>query len=147
MCFHIFQWFSKCTLKGVCLSVQKQLSEAFYKKVFLKISQNSQENICARDSFTVLGKIFGARWGSSSGKLDKARKVWYLLLRVFWLLRSEFNFWGGDWALGYVSAYIWDVPNIFLFPKILSLELFENPWGNSYSKFAILNITFRFTCG
>ena len=29
----------------------KQRLEVFYKKVLLKISQNSQENICARVSF------------------------------------------------------------------------------------------------
>ena len=32
-------------------------------------------------------------------KLGRERGVWYLLLRVFWL--PEFNFWGGDRALGY----------------------------------------------
>ena len=55
-------------------------------------------------------------------KLDRARKVWYLLLRVFWLLLPKFNFWKGDWALGYVSTQIWDFSNISLFPKILSLK-------------------------
>ena len=44
----------------------------------------------------------------------------YLLYRVFWLLLPKFNFWKGDWALGYVSTQIWDFPNISLFPKILS---------------------------
>ena len=32
-------------------------------------------------------------------KLDKARKVWYLLLRVFWLLLTKFNFSKGSTAL------------------------------------------------
>ena len=32
------------------LCVQKQPQEVFYKKVFLKIPQNSQENTCARVS-------------------------------------------------------------------------------------------------
>ena len=27
-----------------------------------------------------------------------------VLLRIFWLLLPELGFWGGDWALGYVSA-------------------------------------------
>ena len=31
--------------------MQKQPQEVFYKKVFLKILQNSQENTCARVSF------------------------------------------------------------------------------------------------
>ena len=50
---------------------------------------------------------------------------------------------GEDWALGYVCAQVWDFPNISLFPRILSLKLF----GNSYTKFALVDITFRFTCG
>ena len=76
-------------------------------------------------------------------KLDRTRKVWYLLLRVFWLLLPKFNFWKGNWA--YVSTQIWDFPNISLFRKILSLKSFGNSWGNSYTKFAILDIMFRFT--
>ena len=37
----------------------------------------------------------------------------------------------------------WDFSKMFLFPKILSLKSF----GNSYTKFAILDITYHFTCG
>ena len=44
----------------------------------------------------------------------------------------------GHWALGYVSTQTWDFPNISLFPKILSLKSFGNSWGNSCTKFAIL---------
>ena len=47
---------------------------------------------------TILGKIFAAEW-ESPVKLDRARKIWYLLLCVFWLLLPKFNFWKGDWAL------------------------------------------------
>ena len=72
------------------------------------------------------------------------------------------------WALAYVSSR--DFSSISQFPrilslffflcghlarppivenaaKILSLTLFRNSWGNSYTKFAILDIKFRFTCG
>ena len=80
-------------------------------------------------------------------KLDRTRKVWYLLLRVFWLLLSKFNFWKGDWALDYVSTQIWDFSNICLFPKILSLNSFGNSCGNSYTTLVILGIKFLFTCG
>ena len=95
---------------------------------------------------TTLGKVFGTRWRNPA-KLDRTRKVWYLLLHVFWLLLPKFNFCRGDGALGYVSTQIWDAPNISLFPKILSLKSFGNSWGNLYTKFSILDITFRFTCG
>ena len=72
------------------------------------------------------GVIWGGMW--ISVKLDGARGVWYLLLRVFRL--PGFNVWGGGgvWALGYVTAQIWDLPNI---------SLFANDLDN----------TFHFTCG
>ena len=66
---------------------------------------------------------------------------------MFWLLLANFNFWNGDWELGYVSSKVSDIRNIFLFPKILSLNSFGHSWGNSYTKISILDITFRFTCG
>ena len=97
-------------------------------------------------SYLSKNKIFGTKQ-KNPVKLDCIRKVWYLLLRAFWLLLPKFNFWKGDWALGYVSTQIWDFPNISLFPKILSLKSFGNLWGNSYTMFAILDRTFHFTCG
>ena len=98
---------------------------------------------------TVLGGVVGAGSGGGVGGggggwgwMGGARGVWYLLLRVL-TAAAGLWFWGGDWALGYVCAQIWDFPNISLFPRILSLKLF----GNSYTKFALVDITFRFTCG
>ena len=64
-------------------------------------------------------------------KTGQVKKVWYLLLYVFWLLLPKFNFWNEGWALGYVSTQIWDFDDISLFPKILSLKLFCNSRGNS----------------
>ena len=66
---------------------------------------------------------------------------------AFWLLLPKLNFWRGGWALGYVSTQIWDLPNISLFPKILSLKLSGDSWGSWYAEFAMLDITFRFACG
>ena len=54
---------------------------------------------------TILGGVFGAGWRGPV-RLDRARKVWHLLLRAFWLLLPKFNFWGGDCALGNVSTQI-----------------------------------------
>ena len=69
-------------------------------------------------------------------KLDKkTRKLWYLLVHTFWLLMPRFNFWKGDWALGYDSIQILDFANVSSFPKILSI--------GSYSKFVILNIKYH----
>ena len=82
-----------------------------------------------------------------ASKTGQDKKVWYLLLRVFRMLLPKFNFWRGDRTLGYVSTIIWDFPNIFFIPKVLILMLFSNSWGNSCTKFAILDILFRFTCG
>ena len=66
-----------------------------------------------------MDKIFGTKYRNQV-KLDRTRRGWYLLLRVFWLLLPKLNFWRGDRALGYVSPQIWDFPNISLFPKIPS---------------------------
>ena len=63
------------------------------------------------------------------------------------MLLAKLSFWKRDWGLGYVFTQIWDFRNISLFPRILSLKLFGNSWGNSCTKFAILDITFRFTFG
>ena len=46
-----------------------------------------------------------------------------------------------------VSTQIWDFPNFPLFSKILSLKSFGNSWGKLYTKFVIIDITFRLTCG
>ena len=35
------------------------------------------------------------------------------------MLLPKFNFWKGDWALGYVSIQILQFSNISLFPKVL----------------------------
>ena len=55
---------------------------------------------------------------------------------------------GGGGALGTdFSTQLSHFPNISLFPKVLNLKSFSNSWGNSYSKFVILDITFHFTNG
>ena len=95
---------------------------------------------------TILRKIFGTKQRNPV-KLDRTKKVWYLLFYVFWLLLPKFNFWKGDWALGYVSTQIKYFPNISLFPQIIGLKTFGNSWRNSYTKFTISDVTFRFTCG
>ena len=50
-------------------------------------------------SYLSKNKIFGTKQ-KNPVKLDWIRKVWYLLLRAFWLLLPKFNFWMGNWALG-----------------------------------------------
>ena len=79
-----------------------------------------------------LGQVFGI-WNriEKSGKTGHENKLWYLLLRIFKLLLSKFNFWMGDWTQGYVSTQIWDFANISLFPKILRLKPWGNSWGNT----------------
>ena len=52
-----------------------------------------------------------------------------------------FNLYKEDWTLGCVSTHIWHFSNISEFPKILSLKLF----GNSCTKFVMLNFKYRFT--
>ena len=65
----------------------------------------------------VLGEgVFGAGWGGSVG-LVAAFACSFTAVAGDWFL-------GGDWALGCVSAQIWDIPNVSLFPRIVSLKSF-----------------------
>ena len=82
-------------------------------------------------------------------KIAKVRKTVQVKrsLMFFGLLLPKFKFLKGDWPLGYVFAKIWDFPNISLFLKTLSLKSFCNSRGNLYTKFAILDTAFHFTCG
>ena len=59
----------------------------------------------------------------------------------------SFNFWRWDCALGYVFSQILDVFVISYFPKIVNLTSFDNSWRSSETKFVILGIKVRFTCG
>ena len=43
-----------------------------------------------------------------------------------------------EWILGQVPMQFWDFSYNSLFPKILSLKLFGNLWGNSNARFLIL---------
>ena len=81
-----------------------------------------------------------------SSKTGQEKKSFISTFACFLLLLPKFNFWKGEWTLGYGFTEIWDVLNIFLFSKILSLKLFGNSWGNSYTKSEILDIMFCFTC-
>ena len=68
--------------------------------------------------------------------MGKPSKIKYLILRVFWQLLSLFNFCKEDWAF-----------DIFLiFPNFLSPTSFGNSWGNSFTKFFMLDIKYCFTC-
>ena len=59
--------------------------------------------------------------------------------RDFLLVLTKFSFWQQDWALGYHSMKFRHFPNISWFPKILSLKLFANSWGNSWGTMFISN--------
>ena len=71
--------------------------------------------------------------------LQEAFKNWYY---KNWYFLPKFNFWTRIWAVGY--AQIWDFSSSSYFSKILNLKLFDNWWGNSYTKFVILDIKCSF---
>ena len=66
---------------------------------------------------------------------------------IFGCCDQRFFFWKGDWTLDTVSIQFWDFPNIFQFPKLLSLKLLGNSRGNNYALYFIVHIKWRFTCG
>ena len=74
--------------------------------------------------------------------LQQTLKNWYPLLRTF---LPKFNFMTRIWAVGYASTQIWDFSSSSYFSKIPNLKLFDNWWGNSYTKFAILDIKCSFS--
>ena len=78
-----------------------------------------------------------------SSKTGREKKGFTSIFACFLTSTAKVGFLEGGWALGYVSTQICDFPNISLFAKILSFKAFDN----SYTKFSIVDITFRFTCG
>ena len=52
----------------------------------------------------ILGRVFGAKQRNPV-KVNWNKRV-LSLLQVFSLLLPKFNFWKGNWALGYVSTHI-----------------------------------------
>ena len=74
-------------------------------------------------------------------KLDGARKVWDVLLRLFWLVFQSLI--SGREAEHYdLSPPKFE--SFLMFPNFL--KSFYNLWANSYIKSVILYTKFRFTC-
>ena len=67
-------------------------------------------------------------------------------VNINWSLLLKSNLWREDWILAYVSRHFWAL-FISYFSKILNFKSFDNSWNNSYIKFFLLGIKFRFTCG
>ena len=95
--------------------------------------------------FAIMCKIFWEKIKKSS-KVRQDRKLWYMFLNTFWAQVSKIYLSREDGTPDCVLMQFWDFSNIFLFPKILSLKLFGNTWGNLYRSF-VLNIMFHFAYG
>ena len=53
-------------------------------------------------------------WNKIKKSENRTRKLWYLLLRIYWLLLPKIYFWKRDWALDSLSTQFWDFPQYFL---------------------------------
>ena len=62
--------------------VQKQQLEVFYQKGFLKISQNSQENTCARVCFLIELQASGSNFFINISKKSLSWLVWSIIRGV-----------------------------------------------------------------
>ena len=98
----------------VCISKRLLFQKGFddiqnVKK--LEFEGDQAKNLFAQ---AILDGVFGTGGGNRVG-MDRSSKVWYLLLCAFQLLLSEFGFYRGDWALGYISTQICDFSNVSLF--------------------------------
>ena len=88
------------------------------------------------------GGAHEASWGGRA-KLGGGRGLRYLILRNFWQLFPLFDLWRGDWALGCLPNFA-----IFqIFPNFQSLQSFSNLSVTSQTKFIIVDIKYRVTCG
>ena len=87
---------------------------------------------------SVMVKIFGTNQRNHA-EWDSTRRIWYLLLRDFWPLFPIFCFWKCDCAP--------DRPifEIFLKFKNFVRSSFGNAWDDSYIKFLLWDIKFKFT--
>ena len=77
-------------------------------------------------------------------KLDENKKVWDLDLCNFLLYGH--NFISGRELGTRLPSPNFEIFLYFLIPKIPSLKSLGNSWGNSYTKFIILEIKSRVTC-
>ena len=96
------------------------------------------------NSTTIPDKIFRTK-SKILVKLDSTGKAWYLLLCTFDCYCHKCTSSKGGWALDYVSTQTSDFSSISQFH--VSLKSFDSSRGNSFTKFVIPNIKFRFNCG
>ena len=115
-----------------------------------------EESKCGLDILKVYVYFTGLQsWRNYLAQSKEIQQNWtrlhkcnYLILRVFGQLMSTFSFWNEDWTLGCLSTHTWHLfIDILIFPNFLSLKWFGKSWGNSCTKFVVLDITHRFTCG
>ena len=80
-------------------------------------------------------------------KFGSARNVWYLLLQYLFLTGVT-KFWFLEQRLvSRLSPPKFEIFLIFCNFRRYSLQSFGNSWGNSYTRFVILDIRVRFTYG
>ena len=79
----------------------------------------------------IIHKIFETN-SSFHVKQRTTGNVWFLFFKRFLLVLTKFSFWQEEWVLGYHSMKFRHLPDISLFPMILSYKSFDNSWGKSY---------------
>ena len=61
--------------------------------------------VISKTLFTIQSRTFHMqKKKKNQAKLDRTRKLWYMLLCNFWPLWSKIYFWMSDWALGFIST-------------------------------------------
>ena len=94
---------------------------------------------------TILGRVFGAGQRNAGGIGQGKEGLIYTFAGFFTAIAGVwFLVWGGEWALGYLFTQIFLMFGYFL---ILFPNRSLKPFEKSNTKFALLDITFRFTCG
>ena len=86
----------------------------------------------------VLGGVFGAGWGNPV-ELHGARKAWYLLLRVFWLLLPKLSRLSRRY---HVSFYLWLIGSVLRHCKVP--KYYDQDCGYNIFVFLIKTTKFHF---
>ena len=68
--------------------------------------------------------------------MNRSRRLWYLLLHIFWPLSQRNYFWERCFVLGSIPTHFWHFSNIFQFLKILSLNSFTN-YNAFYTRYPV----------
>ena len=92
---------------------------------------------------TIGRKTFLKRFRNSSEVGKDQKTLIFVFVKVLTTIAKH---WFLGERLDFVSIQFWHFLIVSINPQILIFKLFSNSWGNSYTKFIVIDIKFRFAC-